>query len=569
MDIKEKKGSIIPPPKSNFQSDAKLLFGRVSLNSILIAALLCCVAVSFFFKSYYRESVSDDLIYKYMVEAAPLGPASYTYQKVHNFSDVLISQSHQYRYLNGRTIVHIFVQMFTSVWGLGPFSVFNAILAIIAITVLVRLTQSAENRKSILMWTFVALALLYLFPSPAGLFYSMAGAFNYLLPITTSTIFFILLGKVKAGELSKTGIIIFSIFAFVAGWTMEAFTLPISGGLFFWLIINRKKVNFSIAPIIMFWIGTAILVLAPGNYVRLGSGGSRLTMLLQAFKYFGQIKLFWLMLIACIVYRIKNKNGFKAFCKQNQLYILIITISILFFCYVNTILQSSCCIEFMSFILLFKMLDKCFNGSTGNLPKCIISAVFILLISVHQYYIVQDCRTIQLQTQQLVADVVKLDAELMPKPEFHTSPLLAPFVNAWYSGPVSGWHEEVISIVYRHRKPFRLLDQKDYDALKNPEKFYISANIVDGDAHAYDGDKYYWLKADDLAGAHEVEFEYYPISWADVNSLPRALKFIFARGSYVESQRFAIPEKPEIANSQGMTTLSKTDRRVKAINIVR
>jgi hypothetical protein len=556
-------------PGSMFGFESRLLNRGIIVNYMLIAILLLCLAVIFFFKSYYRESVSDDLIYKYMVDALPLGPASATYQMVHNFSDVLVSQSHQYCYLNGRTIVHIFVQMFAGVWGLRAFSIFNAILAIIAMVALVTLTQTYDNKKNILLWAFMAIAIFYLFPSPSGLFYSIAGSFNYLFPITTSAIFFIFLGKVVMCKLSKVGIVIFSIFSFIAGWTMEAFTLPISGGLFFWLIINRRKVKFTIAPIITFWIGAAVLVLAPGNFVRLDAGGSRAAMLMQAVKYFGEMKIFWLFLIACIMYCIKDRNGFKSYCKRNQLYFLTLAVSILFFCYVNTLIQSCSCIEFISLILLFKILDKYFSGMNHRLLKYICSVICIMLMCVHQYYIIQDCRTIQLQTKKLVSDIQRMDAEIMPKPEFHTSSLIAPFVPIWYNSPALGWNEEVISIVYRHRKPFHLLSQKDYNAVNNQEKFFVASNIVAGNAHAYEGEDYYWFKKSVLEDAREVELVYYPISWTEVNSLRRALKYIFARNSYVVSQRFEVQEKVSLGSSSEILMLPKVDRRVKSISIVR
>jgi hypothetical protein len=374
---------------------------------------------------------------------------------------------------------------------------------------------------------------------------------------------------VIAGKLSNVEIVFFSIFSFIAGWTMEAFTLPISGGLFFWLIINRKKLKIPVAPIISFWIGTVVLVLAPGNFVRLDACGSRIAMLIQAVRFFGEMKIFWLNIIACIVYRINDKNGFISYCKQNQIYFLILAVSILFFCYINTTIQSCSCIEFMSLILLFKILDKCFKGVNCGLLKCLFSATCIMLICVHQYHIIQDCRTIQLQTKKLVSDVQRLDAEIMPKPEFHTSSLVAPFVPIWYNSPVLGWNEEVISIVYRHRKPFHLLEQKDYNAINNPEKFFVASNQVDGNAHAYEGGDYYWFKSSALEDAREVEFLYYPISWAEISSLPRALKYIFARNSYVVSQRFEVQEKIALGNSDWLIMIPKVNRRVKSISIVR
>lgn len=535
----------------------------------MIAILLACVAVIFFFKSYYRESVSDDKLYSYVLGDYTLGSNAVTGQKVQSISDAIVSQYHQYFHQGGRVIVHFFVQMFSGAWGLGAFGVCNAFMALVAIASLIKLTQTDDNRKSIIIWTLIAISLLYLFPSPAGLFYSMAGSFNYLFPIVTSTIFFILLDKLKSGELSKIGVALFSIYAFVAGWTMEAFTLPISGGIFFWLIINRKKVNFSILPIVTFWLGTAMLVLAPGNFCRLQGAGSKILMFINAIAYFGQMKIFWLLIVAGIIYRIKDKVGFKEFCKQNQHYYLALAVAILFFFYVNTLAQSFTGIEFFSLILLLKILDRYFRGNKHNTLKCIISSACIILICVHQYYIIQDVRKIELQTQEIVSVVQKTNAAVMLKPEFHSSPLIAPFVSVWYNSPVVWWNEEVISTVYRNRKPFHILDKEDYDALMNPDKFFVPSNLVEGDAHAYEGEKYYWLKSSDITNVKEVEFQYYPISREDVNSLQRAFKYIIARGSYVSSQRFTIPDNPdELEIEKGVIRMPKVDRRVKSINIV-
>jgi hypothetical protein len=155
-------------------------------------------------------------------------------------------------------------------------------------------------------------------------------------------------------------------------------------------------------------------------------------------------------------------------------------------------------------------------------------------------------------------------------PEYHTSPLLAPFV--FWLKP-NCWEESVISGTERNGKPFHLLSQKDYDALINPDKLFIDDNMIEGDAHAYEGDACYWYRSSDLNGAREVEYQYYPISWNEVNSLRRALKFIFARGAYVSSERFEIIDNPEstlaLEKEKGLVKSPKSNRRVKAINIVR
>lgn len=280
---------------------------------MLIALLLCCIAAIFFFKSYYREDVSDDKLYQYVLGDNTLGKNAVNGQKVQCISDAVRSQYHQYFHHSGRVIVHTIVQMFSGVWGLGAFAVFNAILAIVAIALLVRLTQTADNRRSVIIWVLMAVALLYLFPRPDYLFYGIAYSMNYLFPIVTSTILFLLLRKLQAGRLSKLSIILFTIYAFFAGWTQEAFTVPISGGLFFWLIINRKKINFSIIPIIAFWLGTAMLVLAPGNFARLEEDGSIMVMFGRAINHFVKMKLIWLLLISLMIYCVKDKASFKFF----------------------------------------------------------------------------------------------------------------------------------------------------------------------------------------------------------------------------------------------------------------
>jgi len=193
-------------------------------------------------------------------------PWPLVHEKVSSIKDIIYSQYVHYLFVNGRSIVHTIVQLFTS---LMRYDICCAIATIIyAITLVLGKKVCFNGREQRWFPSFIFIVGIFAFCCEPAVIYSMVTAINYLWPITFS-LCFILLFHHKLGAIGK---LCFFIISFITGWSHEAIAIPLSASFFFYLLIEKKSIKpYQVAGVLLLIIGTAIMICAPGNYVKFSS----------------------------------------------------------------------------------------------------------------------------------------------------------------------------------------------------------------------------------------------------------------------------------------------------------
>ncbi|MDE5734067.1 MAG: hypothetical protein K2H83_02875, partial [Duncaniella sp.] len=273
---------------------------------MLILLTLVGSAVFVGLRCSLKEPVSDDLLYRYVLDSNPLGENDYS-TLVSGWKDAIKSQTAQYFYSNGRFFVHVLVQMFAGPWGFKAYSVFAACLFFVVAVLFGFYCLPSGRRYNTLLWLGISVAYLYLFQSNSGTWYSIAGGLNYLLPMFPVLVFLLLYRRFgrEVHRESPLLYVLAGVIGFVTGWSQECYSLPLSGGVFLALSISLFR-HERIAPAIWvlavsLWIGTSILVFAPGNFVRLGTRPGLLYSMVNGVKLLAGTRLFWLMIASLIV----------------------------------------------------------------------------------------------------------------------------------------------------------------------------------------------------------------------------------------------------------------------------
>lgn len=139
-----------------------------------------------------------------------------------------------------------------------------------------------------LWWMIPALIWFYLFPASDHLWYEVATGMNYLLPMVLVLAWLLMWRKLITGKHhSWVFMALTSIVGLMAGWSQEGFSVPLSGGMFIYAIINRRTLRIRhYIPLISLWIGTAALVFAPGNHHRVSDGGGLVGHLLNGINLY-------------------------------------------------------------------------------------------------------------------------------------------------------------------------------------------------------------------------------------------------------------------------------------------
>lgn len=516
--------------------------------------------------------MSDNLIYSHILNNNSIADAA-TNQRVQSWSDAILSQYNHYFAHTGRALVHILVQMFCGVWGVTAYSIFNTILFIAVVVMFVLYTQNNNNRNNPAIWLLVIFAMFYLFPAPWYLWYIPMMSMNYLLPTFTSLVF---LSSLRRWTNKKVGIIevvLGCVLSFIFGWTHEGFALPISGGLFFWMIINRKTINKQIIPLaVSFWLGAIILTIAPGNFTRL-SNVTMVYMLSEACTLYAQVKIVWIALIGCLCYRHKHRTEFQAFVKEHQLILLSLAIAIIFSVKAHTSVWSLTGVEFFSFIIILQLLDRWNTRYMRwqNKITAVVCTCMVAIMGIHQFAIIKAFKEIQVATRNVIATAKANPDDAVYAPDLNFAPYIRPFVDYEVKDINCGdFLAKCVSIGYLDRKPFNLLKKNDYNAVMCPEQFFVEKNRVPGNANAYKGDDYYWIKGD-VSQVKSLVFEYYPVQAEDAVNIWQRLKMTLCADSYPSSECFDVDSTLDVAKDRGLIAfLDVRDfRRVKSISIIK
>lgn len=483
--------------------DTKKYWKLLGIGNVFLILIISSIIVGL--RSYFREPISDDLLYRYILDGHSLG-YNVLGSEVKCLSDAISSQVTQYFYSNGRTLIHILVQMFAGPWGMTAYSIFLGILFLCIEILFVRQSFSIGSIRNPMVNMIVIISLLYLFPDNSGSWYSIAGGMNYLFPMLLALIFLWLVERFVnvAYEGSRRYNLIYctiiATFGLVTGWSQECFSLPLSGGLFFVLLFNRKLLKNRELMIltISLWVGTAILVFAPGNFVRLGNSKGIVLTFINGVKLLYGTRLFWAFIIGMTILRFKDRMLYKSFVSNNQLVLIALGCSLFLGLVANTLPQSFNGISFYSAILVFRIIgvSKFFDKKTSIFTFLIADLLLIPLIY-HQYRIISNSRMLQHINHEFVQEYIKSPDGIMLAPEVVLPKDVSPFISNWYTGEVKGWRMHTLWKSYGHNnKRLKLLNELDFEAYAKKNLFRLSHRPIGRSVNVYRGDEYLWIYDD-------------------------------------------------------------------------
>lgn len=268
--------------------------------------------------NYYTPFNGDD--YKYAFNYSDGS-------RITNIFDVIESQFVHYKVMNGRFIPHFLEQIFAGITGKWLFNIINSFILIWFIELITNRLKCYSNTKEKNYFRILTfLASLFLFSYPGQTIYWMAGALNYLWPMT----FALYLLTVFEEKQKYNTILLFTI-SLISAWFQEAISIVFCISLIL-LMINDKNVRSinNIIIILGYILGTSLIVFSPGTLTRLSgndvvhSGGfsfiiaSKLLCLFESLK---KLYIFWITIVLIIIYLFKTP--INKFCYKYKLELII------------------------------------------------------------------------------------------------------------------------------------------------------------------------------------------------------------------------------------------------------
>lgn len=253
--------------------------------------------------NYYTPFNGDD--YKYAFNYSDGS-------RITNIFDVIESQFVHYKVMNGRFIPHFLEQIFAGITGKWLFNIINSFILIWFIELITNRLKCYSNTKEKNYFRILTfLASLFLFSYPGQTIYWMAGALNYLWPMT----FALYLLTVFEEKQKYNTILLFTI-SLISAWFQEAISIVFCISLIL-LMINDKNVRSinNIIIILGYILGTSLIVFSPGTLTRLSGNdvvhsgdlsfiiASKLLCLFESLK---KLYIFWITIVLIIIYLFKT-----------------------------------------------------------------------------------------------------------------------------------------------------------------------------------------------------------------------------------------------------------------------
>lgn len=495
---------------------------RKRLSWLYNTVIMAIVMAAFLVLNVLTPEYHDDFVYKFMFEG---GSVNYDHP-IKSLGDIFLSQVEHYHSVNGRSIIHVFVQLFTGVLGKSVFNVINAIVFCAFIWLLHR-RRVGEARFCVS--TIMTLVLVLLMPRFKDTFLWMTGSINYLWSATAALAFLFIYEK-KRDKAVGWSLLPLIVAVFMLGWTHEGITLPLGIALLIINLISLKKSHGREQGLwlaLAFLAGGCMAAFAPGTIARSGIGGGLAPSAL-GLKFFAgltvlaKLKLVYLALLAHVVGWFINRNVIKTVIKCNGHLLLaaLLSLGIVFTSGLEST-RTAFGLELFSLIYLLRLLAELqpLQGETTR-RWCTVGlavglAVFYTLLLRHTIPSWQESKNLIAQIEHTTDGIIATNEHKSGLFSSYVCTMLSPdsTVNAMNYDP-HGWPASIAATY--HRDSLVFLPQAFLDDLKAHPEHYDKMNLDT----PYE---FYVQRLDNDTDISNVTFQLAPNDFHDVPMLLRPI----------------------------------------------
>lgn len=544
------------------------------INRILILLILLFTGIFTYLRSHYREPIQDELLYRYVLKTDVYGGywnGNGLQEEISSFGDIVDSQIDHYYHANGRSLVHTVEQLFTGIIGIEVYYVLGAFMMIALVWLIVRFCFAARQRENPLWWLLTVVGLMYLMPYAHRIWYSINYSCNYLIPACLMVAVFLMFRIVNARSLSKKEAGMIIIVSFLFGWSHEGYSLPVSGGVFFYYLFHfdrfRKQGWILAVPL---FVGAFIMFAAPANWARLDITQHDASMAMrigESMRNIIWIPMTWVLVMTLLVSRFIIKINWGEYVHDHSMLFMSICFGIGFMCYIKAWLYAYTPVMLMFLLVTLELTGLMFRKISHPKKSRTVCCGLMALFVISQTSIANACR-IQAEYQQGMVErfIISEDGAVLndpPEPNWYDKP----FVTIWplVDGSIS---ERMLSIVYsKYEKTFIYLDPTAFSYVHDTEMNHIH---VDGGTPFVPTREWFVAAEDSVAAGTEFEMEYHPVDFShDTAPLWLRIKFALVRPDYYPNREKVTPDTAVIGNRRFLYIPVPEIRRVKAIRAIK
>lgn len=400
--------------KPEFQSRAGVTLFWITLFTVFLTLNICSFkwADDYDFSFVLEPNLTENIL-----------------QPIRNLSDIGESMHNYYFSWGGRFAVHSIVQFFSGIAGHGWFVIANTAIFLLMIFLagkFLKTTSEPVTQKLILF----SLLFWFVCPIPNETLLWISGSVNYLWASTAGIAAVVLFYRNVSNQVDKKFLPVLLLISLLCGTTHEIPSAALSAAFFLYLIFNRNQINPATITILLgFGIGTLLVGLAPGNFVRLALPGTNvshfnISLLIESTaRVLLELKAFWICLITGTIAFSSNRKVTIELIRKNAVLILAMCISLAMIILLKQGGRVTLFPELIATIMAVQ-----FAGSRINLKPAII--ILTILFIPDCIVAVQSSYSQKLKNEQLIRDctanngVVAFDRQ--PAPHRYAFPIEIP-----------------------------------------------------------------------------------------------------------------------------------------------
>ena len=519
------------------------LKGILKNQKTYIILLLIITSVFFYLRSVNRNLLGDEVTYCYIFEKDGAFNCDSDSRKINTFSDILESQKNHYIVVNGRSLIHTIEQYFSGIAVIDIYYVLNTVVFIFTIILFVKIMFNHMDRYK--YWIFTIVIFLYLFPEQSNLWVSINFSLNYLWPLCVSLLFIYHWKKLRINvPLSSGCAMLLPLIGFITGWSHEAFVVPLATITVIYYCCNYKNFSYKDALLILpFWIGAALLVFAPGNFVRLQSNtnGEDVEILNNLLLNPFTLKLLPIFILLLFVTSYKRLINLKEFFKNNYVAVGLFIISLLFVLALRLVPgRTYIAVEFYSLILLVKLLKEINFRNKIFLQRIKpISIIITVLFIIHQCFVCE-ASICEKKLQDKFISQYKESVDGIAIYDYNNyGGIIDPYIRHFKleigSNPDCNYFKESLELYHTSKEKSLIpISSADYELISNYVEYVNDEETImySGPFYSINGCEYAWALADSVRKEDIFEFYFTPVSFFDEVPILMKFKRLISPSSY-------------------------------------
>ena len=239
---------------------------KISVTMLVLYFLICGIGI--YMLNKHTTMIVDDYGYSF---------SWVTGKRIESVQDIILSQYKHYFTWGGRSVVHFLAQYFL-MFNKSVFDIANT-LAYLVLMIVTYFHAVGKAKLYPSLFVIINFCFFAFMPAFGQVFLWIVGACNYLWgPLLTFTYLLpyrFQLNKDNAVINNKIMAVLFGLLGVICAWTNENLGVTVVCLIFicnlFNYIRNKKLYFWSVCGLIGSGIGATLLILAPGNYVRLAT----------------------------------------------------------------------------------------------------------------------------------------------------------------------------------------------------------------------------------------------------------------------------------------------------------